>query len=52
MVNTVAPGTAKRAYEPDYDYYYEPDCDFAPVPVLEGGAIGRALRCRPICPAR
>ncbi len=39
VVNTVAPGTAKRAYEPDYDYYYEPDCDFAPVPVPEGGAV-------------
>jgi serine/threonine-protein kinase len=34
----VAPGTAKRPYQTG-DSYYEPDCDLAPVPVPEGGAV-------------
>jgi serine/threonine-protein kinase len=35
----VAPGTAKRTYQTADGYYYEPDCDLAPVPVPEGGAV-------------
>lgn len=32
-------GTAKRAFELDPDYYYEPDCDTAPVPLPPGGYV-------------
>ena len=32
-------GTAKRAYTPEPDYYYIPDCDLAPVPIPAGGYI-------------
>lgn len=35
----VPAGTAKRAYQEAQGYYYVPDCDFAPVPVPEGGAV-------------
>lgn len=32
-------GTPKRAYTPVEDYYYQPDCDFAPVPLPPGGLV-------------
>ena len=32
-------GTMKRAFEIDPDYYYEPDCDTAPVPLPPGGYV-------------
>lgn len=34
-----APGTAKRTFTLDQDYYYEPDCDTAPVPLPPGGYV-------------
>src|SRR5262249_1081728 len=35
---SVPPGTAKRTYMNEQDYYYIPDCDNAPVPVPQGGS--------------
>lgn len=32
-------GTAKRAFELDQDYYYDPDCDTAPIPLPPGGYV-------------
>ena len=32
-------GTEKRAFELDDGYYYEPDCDLAPVPLPAGGYV-------------
>ncbi len=36
---TAAAGTPKRAYTAEPDYYYQPDCDFAPVPLPAGGRV-------------
>jgi serine/threonine-protein kinase len=35
----VPDGTMKRTYQTVQDYYYIPDCDFAAVPVPQGGAV-------------
>jgi len=34
-----AAGTAKRSFELAQDYYYEPDCDTAPIPLPPGGYV-------------
>jgi serine/threonine-protein kinase len=39
VVIDAAAGTAKRDFTIEPDYYYEPDCDTAPVPLPPGGYV-------------
>ena len=39
VVNEVPAPIAKRAYQVEPDYYYQPDCDYAPIPVPAYGAV-------------
>ena len=39
LVNTAGPSTEKRIFEIVDDYYYPPECDHAPMPLPNGGAV-------------